>query len=32
MPFSGGMMLAGDSRSALVDLVNDGTTPLSAVT
>ena len=25
-------MLAGDSRSALVDLVNDGTTPLSAVT
>ena len=32
VPFSGGMMLAGDSRSALVDLVNDGTTPLSAVT
>jgi hypothetical protein len=32
VPFSGGMMLAGDSRSALVDLVNDGTTPLSTVT
>ena len=32
VPFSGGMMLAGDARSALVDLVNDGTTPLSAVT
>jgi hypothetical protein len=32
VPFSGGMMLAGDSRSALIDLVNDGTTPLSAVT
>lgn len=32
VPFSGGMMLAGDSRSALVDLVNDGTTPLAAVT
>jgi hypothetical protein len=32
VPFAGGMMLAGDSRSALVDLVNDGTTPLSAVT
>lgn len=32
VPFSGGMMLAGDSRSALVDLVNDGTVPLSAVT
>ena len=32
VPFSGGMMLAGDSRSALVDLVNDGTTPLSSVT
>ena len=32
VPFSGGMMLAGDSRSALVDLVNDGTSPLSAVT
>jgi hypothetical protein len=26
------MMLAGDSRSALVDLVNDGTTPLTTVT
>jgi hypothetical protein len=32
VPFSGGMMLAGDSRSALLDLVNDGTTPLSGVT
>jgi hypothetical protein len=32
VPFSGGMMLAGDSRSALVDLVNDGTTPLAGVT
>ena len=32
VPFSGGLMLAGDTRSALVDLVNDGTTPLSAVT
>jgi hypothetical protein len=32
VPFSGGMMLAGDSRSAVIDLVNDGTTPLSAVT
>jgi hypothetical protein len=32
VPFSGGMMLAGDSRSHLVDLVNDGTTPLSGVT
>jgi hypothetical protein len=32
VPFSGGMMLAGDSRSALVDLVNDGTTALNAVT
>jgi hypothetical protein len=31
VPFSGGMMLAGDSRSALVDLVNDGTTPLASV-
>ena len=32
VPFAGGMMLAGDSRSALIDLVNDGTTPLAAVT
>ena len=32
VPFSGGMMLAGDSRSAVIDLVNDGTTPLSTVT
>jgi len=31
VPFAGGMMLAGDSRSALVDLVNDGTTPLSTL-
>ena len=31
VPFAGGMMLAGDSRSALVDLVNDGTTPLATV-
>jgi hypothetical protein len=32
VPFSGGMMLAGDSRSALVDLVDNGTTPLSTLT
>jgi len=32
VPFSGGMMLAGDSRSALIDLVNDGTTPLATIT
>jgi hypothetical protein len=32
VPFSGGMMLAGDSRSALVDLVNTGTTPLTTLT
>jgi hypothetical protein len=32
VPFSGGMMLAGDSRSALVDLVNNGTTPLATLT
>ena len=32
LPFGGGLMLAGDSRSHLVDLVNDGTTALSAVT
>jgi hypothetical protein len=32
VPFSGGMMLAGDSRSHLVDLVNDGNTPLSILT
>jgi hypothetical protein len=32
VPFSGGLMLAGDSRSHLVDLVNDGTTPLGTVT
>lgn len=32
VPFAGGTMLAGDSRSALVDLVNDGTTPLTTLT
>jgi hypothetical protein len=32
VPVSGGMMLAGDSRSALVDLVDNGTTPLSTLT
>jgi len=32
VPFSGGMMLAGDSRSAVIDLVNDGTVALSAIT
>lgn len=32
VPFSGGMMLAGDSRSAVIDLVNNGNTALSAVT
>jgi hypothetical protein len=32
VPFGGGMMLAGDSRSHLIDLVNDGTTALSAIT
>lgn len=32
VPFSGGAMLAGDSRSALVDLVNNGTTALSSLT
>jgi predicted ribosomally synthesized peptide with SipW-like signal peptide len=32
VPFSGGMMLAGDSRSAVIDLVNDGNTALSAIT
>lgn len=32
VPFSGGSMLAGDSRSALVDLVNNGTTRLASVT
>ena len=32
LPFGGGQMLAGDSRTHLIDLVNDGTTPLSAVT
>jgi hypothetical protein len=32
LPFGGGMMLAGDSRTHLIDLVNDGTTALSSVT
>jgi hypothetical protein len=32
VPFDGGMMLAGDSRSAVIDLVNNGNTALSAVT
>ncbi|HEV7186939.1 MAG TPA: hypothetical protein VGN28_03505 [Blastococcus sp.] len=32
VPFSGGAMLAGDSRSALVDLINNGTTPLTTLT
>jgi hypothetical protein len=31
VPFSGGSMVAGDSRATLIDLVNDGNTPLSAV-
>jgi hypothetical protein len=32
VPSSGGMMLAGDSRGHLVDLVNDGNTALGSVT
>jgi hypothetical protein len=32
VPFGGGMMLAGDSRTHLIDLVNDGTTALGDVT
>lgn len=32
VPFAGGLMLAGDSRTHLVDLVNDGDTALSSVT
>jgi hypothetical protein len=32
LPFGDGQMLAGDSRTHLIDLVNDGTTTLSAVT
>lgn len=32
VPFDGGLMLAGDSRTTLFDLVNDGSVPLSAVT
>ncbi|UOY03408.1 hypothetical protein MVA48_08785 [Blastococcus sp. PRF04-17] len=31
VPFTGGLMLAGDSRSHLVDLVNDGNTALGRV-
>ncbi|MCW2742258.1 MAG: uncharacterized protein JWR45_2680 [Blastococcus sp.] len=31
VPFAGGAMVAGDSRTTLIDLVNDGHTPLSAV-
>jgi hypothetical protein len=31
VPFDGGSMVAGDSRISLIDLVNDGNTPLSAV-
>jgi hypothetical protein len=32
LPFAGGQMLAGDSRTHLVDLVNDGNTALGSVT
>jgi hypothetical protein len=32
VPFSGGMMLAGDSRGHRIDLVNDGNTALGSVT
>jgi hypothetical protein len=32
VPFAGGQMLAGDSRTHLVDLVNDGNTALGSVT
>jgi len=31
VPFAGGMMLAGDSRGHLVDLVNDGNTALGSI-
>jgi predicted ribosomally synthesized peptide with SipW-like signal peptide len=31
VPFDGGAMVAGDSRATLIDLVNDGNTPLSTV-
>ena len=30
--FAGGALVAGDSRATLIDLVNDGNTPLSGVT
>jgi hypothetical protein len=32
IPFDGGAMLAGDSRTTILDLENKGTTPLSSVT
>ncbi|MCW2682284.1 MAG: uncharacterized protein JWP33_197 [Blastococcus sp.] len=32
VPFAGGQMLAGDARTHLVDLVNDGNTALGSVT
>ncbi|TFV91333.1 hypothetical protein [Blastococcus sp. CT_GayMR16] len=32
VPFSGGQMLAGDSRTHVIDLVNDGTTALAGIT
>jgi hypothetical protein len=32
VPFAGGLMLAGDSRGHLVDLVNDGDTALGSIT
>jgi hypothetical protein len=32
VPFAGGLMLAGDARTHLIDLVNSGDTALSAVT
>jgi hypothetical protein len=31
VPFAGGLMLAGDSRTHLIDLVNDGNTALGSV-
>jgi hypothetical protein len=32
LPFGGGLLLAGDSRTHRIDLVNDGSTALSSVT
>jgi hypothetical protein len=32
LPFGGGLLLAGDARTHLIDLVNDGTTALGSVT